>query len=162
MGFYQFQKTQHIPASIETVWTFMASPKNLKQITPDYMGFDIISGNGDEPMYEGMILAYKVSPLLGIETTWVTEITHVRDLHYFVDEQRVGPYKLWHHQHLLQEHEGGTLMHDIVTYNPPFGILGKVANALFIRRKLNEIFDYRTKAVEEMFGNLPKKCLATR
>lgn len=152
MAFYQLKRTQKINASMEEVWDFISSPKNLKEITPDYMGFDITSEGLPEKMYQGMIISYKVSPLLGIKTNWVTEITHVRDLEYFVDEQRIGPYKIWHHQHFIEPIENGVLMRDIVTYQPPFGILGAMMNGIVIRKKLEEIFDYRTKAVEEKYG----------
>lgn len=152
MAHFQLKQSQKIPASMEEVWDFISSPKNLKEITPDYMGFDITSEGLPEKMYPGMIISYKVSPLFGIKTTWVTEITHVRDLEYFVDEQRIGPYRIWHHQHFIEPIEGGVLMKDIVTYEPPFGFLGRIANSIIIRKKLKEIFDYRTKAVEEKFG----------
>lgn len=155
MAYYQLKSTQKIPASMEEVWDFISSPKNLKEITPDYMGFDIISDDLPEKMYPGMIIGYKVSPLLGIKTTWVTEITHVRDMEYFVDEQRIGPYSIWHHQHFIEPIEGGVLMRDIVTYQPPFGFLGAIMNTLVIKKKLAEIFDYRTKAVEEKYGIFP-------
>ena len=151
MGFYQFKKTQEINASLEEVWKFISDPANLKKITPDYMGFDIISKDVPSEMYAGMIISYKVSPLFGIKTTWVTEITHLKENSYFVDEQRVGPYKIWHHQHMIQPMEKGTLVTDIVSYQPPLGLLGSVANTLIIKGKLNEIFDYRTKALDEIF-----------
>ena len=151
MGFYQFKKTQEINASLEEVWKFISDPANLKKITPDYVGFDIISNDVPSEMYAGMIISYKVSPLFGIKTTWVTEITHLKENSYFVDEQRVGPYKIWHHQHMIQPMEKGTLMTDIVSYQPPLGLLGSVANTLIIKGKLNEIFDYRTKALDEIF-----------
>lgn len=152
MAFYQFQRTQKIKASIDEVWDFISSPANLKEITPDYMGFDITSKETPDKMYQGLIISYKVSPLLGIKTTWVTEISQVKDKEYFVDEQRVGPYKLWHHQHIIAPINGGVLMKDIVSYVPPFGFLGVIANKLIIRNKLNEIFNFRTKAIEKRFG----------
>ena len=152
MAFYQFTATQKIPASVEQVWDFISSPKNLKEITPAYMGFEITGANLPEKMYPGMIISYKVSPLLGIKMTWVTEITHVENHRYFVDEQRMGPYAMWHHQHKVETIEGGVLMTDIVSYQPPLGFLGVIANALFIRGKLKEIFDFRTVAVDKMFG----------
>lgn len=151
MGFYQFKRTQMINRPVGLVWDFISNPANLKLITPDYMGFDIIGDELPTEMYEGMIISYKVSPLLGIKTTWVTEITHVREHSYFVDEQRVGPYKLWHHQHILEEKPDGTLMTDIVSYQPPMGFLGNIANGLIIKGKLNEIFEYRTKILTEIF-----------
>jgi ligand-binding SRPBCC domain-containing protein len=136
---------------VDELWDFISSPKNLKVITPDYMGFEVTSKGLPDKMYEGMIITYKVSPILGIKTTWVTEITHVKDKHYFVDEQRVGPYNIWHHQHFLEETTKGTLMKDIISYKPPYGILGNVANSLIIKRKLKEIFDYRTKVLNKLF-----------
>lgn len=153
MGFYQFKREQYLNASIPEMWDFISSPKNLKLITPDYMGFDIVSGGLPDKMYKGMIISYKVSPLLGIKTTWVTEITHIVDQQYFVDEQRVGPYKIWHHQHFLEATSEGVLMKDIVSYQPPFGILGAIANQLIIKNKLEEIFNYRTKVLNELFKN---------
>ncbi|WP_417592002.1 SRPBCC family protein [Owenweeksia hongkongensis] len=151
MGFFQLRTEQQVNASLEEVWDFISSPKNLKEITPDHMGFEITnqaSGN----MYPGMIISYKVSPLLGIKMNWVTEITHVKDMEYFVDEQRIGPYTMWHHEHHLEENEHGVLMKDIVTYQPPFGKLGNLANSLFIKKQLKEIFDYREEAVNRYFG----------
>lgn len=151
MAFYQFKAQQLIKSDINQVWDFISTPANLKKITPPYMGFDITSGELPEKMYQGMIISYKVSPLFGLKTDWVTEITHVRNLSYFVDEQRIGPYKLWHHQHILKETAEGILMNDIVTYSPPLGFLGALANGLIIRKKLNEIFEFRYKAVDQYF-----------
>jgi ligand-binding SRPBCC domain-containing protein len=153
MGVYQFKREQFFKRKKEELWDFICDPKNLQKITPDDMGFDITSKDLPEDMYAGMIISYKVSPLLGIKTTWVTEITQVRDGEYFIDEQRVGPYTMWHHQHLLEEKGGGVLMTDIITYQPPFGILGSIANSLFIRKKLEGIFEYRFKVLEEVFGS---------
>ena len=151
MGVYTLKASQKIPASKEEVWDFISSPKNLKEITPDYMGFEIQT-ELPEKMYPGMMIQYKVSPILGIKMTWVTEITHVEHEKFFVDEQRVGPYSMWHHQHHIQEIPGGILMEDIIDYQPPMGLLGDIANSLFIARQLDEIFTYRKKAVEKRFG----------
>ena len=154
MGFYQLHKTQKIPATIDQVWDFISSPANLKKITPEYMGFNITSKLLSEKMYPGMIISYKVSPVLGIKMTWVTEITQVKEKEYFVDEQRVGPYSIWHHEHKIEPIEGGVLMTDIVSYQPPFGFLGSIANSILIKKQLKEIFDYRVEAVEKMFGKM--------
>lgn len=151
MGFFQICTDQQVYASLDEVWDFISSPKNLQKITPDYMGFNITSGK-TKSMYPGMIISYKVSPMLGIKMTWVTEITHIKDKEYFVDEQRIGPYKVWHHEHHLRENKEGVMMTDIVTYQPPMGFLGNIANSLFIKKQLKEIFDYRRKAVDEYFG----------
>lgn len=152
MGFYQVKKEQKVNASIDEVWDFISSPGNLKEITPSYMGFDIISNNGSEKMYPGMIISYHVKPVFGIKTLWVTEITQVKEKEFFVDEQRIGPYAIWHHQHHISPIENGVLMRDIVSYKPPFGFLGSIANGILIKSKLEEIFDYRTMAVDKKFG----------
>ena len=149
---YQFKTKQLLRSDLETVWDFVSSPRNLKKITPPYMGFDITSKDLPLKMYPGMIISYKVSPLLSIPTTWVTEITQVEKYKFFIDEQRVGPYTMWHHQHFLEETKDGILMTDIVTYKPPFGILGSIANSLFIKKKLKSIFDYRFVALEKIFN----------
>ena len=154
MAYYQLIENQKIPASMEEVWDFISSPANLKDITPKYMGFDITTKNLPEKMYPGMVIGYKVSPVLGIKMTWLTEITHVDHMHRFVDEQRIGPYRIWHHQHSIRPIEGGVEMQDIVTYEPPFGFLGAIANHLFIKKQLKEIFDYRFQAVEARFGKM--------
>ncbi|UKN03116.1 SRPBCC family protein [Paracrocinitomix mangrovi] len=156
MAVYQIIREQKIPSSLEKVWDFIATPNNLQKITPDSMGFQITSKNLPQKMYPGMIISYKVKPLAGIKTTWVTEITHVQDLSFFVDEQRVGPYKMWHHEHHLEQTEKGVLMRDIITYEPPLKFLGSIANVIIIKRKLNQIFNYRHKAIEEMFGKYPE------
>jgi ligand-binding SRPBCC domain-containing protein len=155
MAFYQLKRTQVLPASLDEVWTFIAAPRNLQRITPDYMGFDITSSDLPEQMYTGMIISYKVSPLLGIAMDWVTEITHLKEKAYFVDEQRIGPYNVWHHEHHIKPVDQGVEMHDIVTYQPPFGMLGALVHPLIIRKKLNEIFAYRWKALEDEFGKIP-------
>lgn len=151
MAFYQFYKTQIINGSIGEVWDFISSPKNLKEITPDYMGFEIISKNLSEKMYPGMIISYMVKPVLGIKMLWVTEITHVEELRYFVDEQRIGPYSMWHHQHFIEPADQGVLMTDIVSYSPPFGFLGALANTIFIGNQLDNIFNYRENKLEKLF-----------
>lgn len=140
---------------MDDVWDFISNPNNLKEITPPSLDFQVVSGGDESRMYAGMIITYVVKPVLGIPVKWITEITHVRDKEYFVDEQRLGPYKLWHHQHKIQPIENGVLMTDIVTYIPRFYFLGRIANRLFIKRKLREIFQYRTVAVEKRFGIFP-------
>ncbi|MDI9355647.1 MAG: SRPBCC family protein [Chitinophagaceae bacterium] len=152
MAFYQLITRQKLPVSIQKVWGFISSPYNLKEITPKHMGFVVTSNSGNEKMYPGMIITYTVSPLLGIKLSWMTEITQVKENEYFIDEQRIGPYSLWHHEHKIEPIDGGTLMTDIITYQPPLGFLGAVANSLFIKKQLGEIFDYRKTALEKRFG----------
>ena len=152
MAVYQLYETQKIPASLDQVWDFIKSPKNLKEITPDYMGFEITSKYNSDVMYEGMIISYKVSPLLGIKMTWVTEITKVKDKQFFIDEQRIGPYKMWHHEHRLKLIDGGVEMTDLISYALPMGPLGDIAHKIFVKRQLDGIFDYRKEVVEKKFG----------
>jgi len=154
MGFYQLHKKQIIPKTIDIVWNFISSPHNLKIITPPEMGFDIKSENLPNNIYAGMIIEYTVRPLLGIPTTWVTEISQLVERKYFIDEQRVGPYKFWHHQHLIEPHSNGVLMTDIVSYKPPLGFIGSLANGLVISKKLEDIFEYRRVALEKLFGKV--------
>ena len=151
MAFYQLHKTQLVNGSIEDVWDFISSPGNLKRITPDYMGFEINSKDMPGKMYPGLIISYTVKPLLGIKMIWVTEITHVEDMKYFVDEQRVGPYSMWHHEHFIEPSGDGVLMTDIVSYSPPFGFLGALANRIFIGKQLESIFRYRENKLKELF-----------
>lgn len=153
MAFYQLIKKQRLYGSLEDIWNFIASPGNLQEITPQNMGFKITSNNGAEKMYPGMIITYKVSPLFGIKLNWVTEITNVKEYEYFVDEQRIGPYTFWHHQHKIEPADGSVLMTDIVSYQPPFGFIGAFANSLVIQNRLRQIFNYRSIALENRFGN---------
>ena len=143
---------QVIPRDLEEVWHFFSRPENLNDMTPDDMDFNIITDIQGVEMYEGMIIQYKVSPMLGIKLNWVTEITHVRDRQYFIDEQRFGPYALWHHQHHFELVDGGVKMTDILNYKVPFGIIGDIANAAFVENRIEEIFQYRNKAVERIFN----------
>ena len=151
MKIYQLSATQKLPISKEEAWTFLSDPKNLKVITPDYMSFNILSG-ADRPMFAGQIIQYIVTPILGIKTKWVTEITQVVENEYFVDEQRFGPYALWHHKHFIKEIDGGVLMEDLIDYKIPMGILGQMVHPILVKPKLKEIFDYRTKKLEALFG----------
>jgi ligand-binding SRPBCC domain-containing protein len=152
-SFHQLKISQKMPISIDLAWDFFSSPANLAKITPHQMGFIITSDfeNGQK-MYPGQIITYKVSPMLGIKLNWMTEITHVVENQYFVDEQRFGPYAMWHHQHHFKVISGGVEMTDIVDYVLPFGVLGTIADALFVKKQLKTIFDYRLKAVEDLFG----------
>lgn len=151
MKIYTLHKKQNLPISIQEAWDFLSDPKNLTTISPDYMEFRIVSG-ADRPMFAGQIIQYIVTPVLGIKTKWVTEITHVIDKHYFVDEQRFGPYALWHHKHFIKEIVGGVEMEDIIDYKVPFGFLGQLVQPILVKPKLEEIFNYRRKKLEEIFG----------
>ena len=151
MKIYTLHSKQNLPISLEEAWEFLSNPKNLKTITPPYMGFKTLSGD-DREMFAGQIIQYIVTPILGIPMKWVTEITHVQDKKYFVDEQRFGPYALWHHKHFLKEIPGGVEMEDIVDYKVPMGILGQLVQPFLVAPKLKEIFDFRTKKLIELFG----------
>lgn len=149
---YSIKAVQIIPISIETAWDFFSSPANLVEITPANMGFNIISKHHGEKMYAGQIIEYTVKPVLGIPLYWMTEITHVSDKKYFVDEQRYGPYNMWHHQHHFKVVEGGVEMTDIIHYKLPFWLLGDIANSLFVKKQLQYIFDFRYKVVAQRFN----------
>lgn len=148
---YQLKRVQFIKTDVESAWDFFSSPANLKIITPPYLGFEI-KGALPAKMYPGLFINYKVSPLLGIKLNWTTEITHVDYLKFFVDEQRVGPYTIWHHEHHFVVKDGGVEMTDIVSYKLPLGLLGKLVHPFLVAPKLNEIFAFRFKKVDELFA----------
>ncbi|MGB0393157.1 MAG: SRPBCC family protein [Flavobacteriaceae bacterium] len=151
MKLYRLHTIQDLPISKDQAWDFLSDPKNLKIITPDYMGFNILSG-ADRKMFPGQIIQYIVTPVAGIPTKWVTEITHVKEGDYFVDEQRFGPYALWHHKHFIESISGGVRMEDIVDYKLPFGVLGQLVHPILVKPKLKEIFEYRKQKLIELFG----------
>ena len=151
MKIYRLETIQNLPISKSHAWDFLSNPKNLRRITPDYMGFKIINGVTDK-MYAGQIIQYIVTPVMGIPTKWVTEITHVDYGNYFVDEQRFGPYSLWHHKHFIKAIKNGVEMKDIIDYKIPLGIIGRIAQPILVAPKLKEIFEYRKNALIELFG----------
>ena len=154
MALYQIISEQYLRASTDGAWAFLSDPRNLQRITPEHMKFDILSG-AEKAMFPGQIIRYKVSPFPGVRTSWVTEITHVREGEYFVDEQRFGPYRFWLHKHFITPVEGGVLMRDVVDYMLPLGPLGSLAHGVLIRKQLLDIFRYREAALEKRFGSLP-------
>lgn len=148
---YTFETKQQIPLSLNEAWDFFSNPNQLPEITPSWMGFDV-KDVPPQKMYPGMILTYQLKPLYGIKLNWVTEITHVSAPHYFVDEQRFGPYRFWHHQHHFKEANSGTEMKDIVHYALPFAIIGRTVHRLNVEKKLKTIFQYRKDKLNELFG----------
>ncbi len=149
-------RTLTLPISIHEAWAFFSNPRNLSLITPPSLGLEISSDIPDT-IYPGIIITYRVRPVPGIPVTWVTEITHMRKPFLFVDEQRYGPYRFWHHKHLFSEADGGVEVEDLVHYALPFGPLGNVLNRFFIERKLDAIFDFRRRYLTMKFGSLPGK-----
>lgn len=151
MSVHILNAAQKLPISIDEAWDFFSSPHNLKEITPPYMGFIIQSG-ADTKMYNGQLISYKVSPVLGIPLTWVTRIEDVNSPFSFVDTQLKGPYQLWRHKHTFMPIAGGVLMTDHIEYQLPLGFLGDIAHLIFVRRQLEGIFSYRKQVLEERFG----------
>lgn len=156
MRLYQLHAKQLLPISKKEAWQFLSNPKNLKTITPPHMGFHILSG-ADKPMHAGQIIQYMVKPFPLMSTKWVTEITHVVQDEYFVDEQRFGPYSLWHHKHFLKEVDQGVLMEDIIDYKLPFGVFGTLMHPMVVKPQLKKIFEYRKIKLEKLFGSIPGK-----
>lgn len=154
MAIYHLFFEQKIPQSLDTVWDFISDPHNLKLITPPDMAMEILSKDLPERIHPGLIISYSIKPLLGMKMLWLTEIKHLKEKEYFVDEQRAGPYKLWHHLHKLTPFEDHVLMSDVVTYRPPFGFVGNIANSVFIRNKLKYIFEYRRDILGKKFGKV--------
>ena len=153
MRLYQLRAIQFLPITQQEAWEFLSTPQNLKVITPDHMGFEVLSG-ADKSMFPGQIIQYNVFPFPGIKTRWVTEITHVKEGEYFVDEQRFGPYALWHHKHFIKSIEGGVEMQDIIDYKLPFGFLGRLMHPFLVKKQLKKIFGYREHKLKELFGTL--------
>ncbi|MGX1930451.1 SRPBCC family protein [Flagellimonas sp. 2504JD4-2] len=153
MRLYQLYAVQTLPISKVKAWEFLKNPRNLKEITPAHMGFHILS-DIDRPMFPGQIIQYKVNPFPGVGTKWVTEITHMAEGSYFVDEQRFGPYALWHHKHFLKEVPEGVQMEDIIDFKLPFGILGRLTYPILVKRQLQKIFKYREQKLTEFFGKI--------
>jgi ligand-binding SRPBCC domain-containing protein len=148
---HQLKSVQRLPITLDEAWDFFSSPKNLKVMTPEELNLVPTSELPDR-MYPGQFIEYKVKPVLGIPMTWVTEITHVKDREFFVDEQRVGPYKIWHHQHHFREIDGGVEMTDIIDYLLPLGPIGVITEWLFVGGKIKEIFEFRHKKLVELYG----------
>jgi len=153
MSVYSFQKTQYLPITVNESWDFFSNPNNLKKITPPSLGLEIKSEISDE-IYEGMIINYDVSLTPFYKTTWTTEITNVSKPHRFVDEQRIGPYRFWHHQHFFKEIDDGVLIEDLVHYSIPYGYIGRLLNHFYIAGNLDHIFGYRFDVLNKIF---PKK-----
>ncbi|MGB1042299.1 MAG: SRPBCC family protein [Tenacibaculum sp.] len=151
-GIYTLETQQELKVSLAHAWDFFSSPENLQKITPSHMGFQITS-EVDKKAYAGQIITYKVGILPGVKSSWVTEITQVKEQEFFIDEQRFGPYNMWHHEHWFEQlPNGNTLMKDKISYKIPFGILGHIAQALFIKRQLKGIFEHRFTTLESLFN----------
>ncbi|TRZ98560.1 MAG: hypothetical protein D4R80_04740 [Deltaproteobacteria bacterium] len=148
---YVLKEVQRLPISLPEAWRFFSDPRNLPRITPPSLGLEVTS---DLPgkMYPGMVITYRVRPIPGVRVGWVTEITHVLEPSLFVDEQRFGPYRFWHHQHHFREIEGGVEMEDIVHYALPLGTIGRVFGGPLVRRRLAEIFAFRRRFLVREFG----------
>jgi len=148
MKLNRIYRKQLIKSDINNVWKYFSSPVNLPEITPGWLNFKIISGV-PEKMYEGLVIEYRVSPFLNMKVKWITEITYVKEPYFFVDEQRFGPYRFWHHKHFFEEtNDGNVLMTDEVHYIAPLNFL----TGAVISKKLNDIFDYRYNKIEENFN----------
>lgn len=150
MRIHQFEARQVVPIPLHAAWAFFSDPRNLPRITPPWLGFEVTSPLPAE-MYAGLIITYRVRPLFGVALAWVTEITHLREPHFFVDEQRFGPYRFWHHQHHFREAEGGTEIHDLVHYALPVAPLAPAVNRWMVSPRVAEIFRFRRAVLAERF-----------
>ncbi|HAF28713.1 MAG TPA: hypothetical protein DCG75_06655 [Bacteroidales bacterium] len=150
---YQLKITQNIPISLIEAWDFFSQPDNLGKITPQYMNFNILSRSDAGEMYPGMIITYRLSPLFNFTVKWATEITQIKEHRYFIDNQIQGPYKIWHHEHHFKKINNGTEMRDILFYDVPLGFIGQILHKIFIRKRVQEIFDFRETKIKELFGS---------
>ncbi|MDD4971222.1 MAG: SRPBCC family protein [Paludibacter sp.] len=148
---HKLKQEQFLPITLDEAWHFFATPRNLNEVTPDNMVFEIISQLPDT-MYEGLLILYRLKPMLNIPIEWCTEITHIKEKEYFVDEQRKGPYKIWHHEHHFREVKGGVMMTDLLQYDIGKWFIGWLAGEIFVHNKVKAIFEYRIKALDIMFN----------
>ena len=151
MKVYQLHKKQLLKTTLEDAWSFFSTPKNLNDITPSDMNFKILGGHA-EPMFAGQIIRYKINPIANFPMSWITEITHCVPEKYFIDEQRFGPFKLWHHMHRFTETEEGVLMEDILHYSLPLGWAGRLVAGSFVEKKVKNIFEHRFEKLENLFN----------
>ena len=147
---HRLERTLVLPIGLDEAWSFFSDPRNLARITPPDLGFRVTS-ELPERMYEGLFISYQIAPLFGVPMRWLTEITHIEEGVMFVDEQRMGPYRLWHHEHWFRSVPGGVEMRDVLHYAMPFGALGEAAHALLVGRQVRGIFDYRERVLERRF-----------
>lgn len=150
---YKLQTKQQLPISLEEAWTFFSDPGKLPELSPSWMHFRV-TDLPDGDMYPGLIATYSLKPLLGIRLNWVTEITHIKEHEFFIDEQRFGPYRFWHHEHRFKEISNGVEIIDTVHYTLPMGVLGRIAHKLNVEKKLHEVFIFRYKTLENLFGSI--------
>jgi ligand-binding SRPBCC domain-containing protein len=157
MKVYKFKREMVIPVAIDKAWEFFSDPRNLKLITPPEMDFIVLTKYLPRDIYSGLNIEYSVTPIFGIKSRWITEIVDVKEPHSFTDIQKKGPYSMWRHRHSFSETEDGTFMTDEIEYVVPFSFLGIIANTLVVRRKLNSIFNFRTRIISELFSpdNVP-------
>jgi ligand-binding SRPBCC domain-containing protein len=152
-GIHTLIVKQKLPVDLETAWDFFSGPANLARITPEHMGFRITSAPGSDKMFIGQIITYAVSPFQGISSNWVTEITHIEEKKYFIDEQRFGPYSMWHHEHWFEPIPGGIEMTDRISYKLPLGFVGRLVEKWVVRKQLRKIFSFRHQKLVTFFGS---------
>lgn len=150
---HRLEARQFLPIPKEKAWEFISNPANLQLITPPEMKFNILAG-ADKPLYAGQIIHYRVSPLPFYRTSWTTEITQVQPGEYFIDNQLRGPYSLWHHKHFIYEATNGVLMEDVIDYQLPLGLIGRLLNRLFVQKQLRAIFNFRKESLQQRYGTL--------
>ncbi len=153
MKIYVLERRLEIPVNLKEAWDFFSNPSNLRDITPPGLRFKMTS-QAPERIYPGLILTYTVSPFFGLPVNWVTEITHVNEPQFFIDEQRLGPYKLWHHEHTFKETGKGVEVRDVVHYALPLGPLGNIVHELVVKKQLREIFNYRSEYMTRKYGTV--------
>ena len=147
----KLKQEQFLPITLDEAWQFFATPRNLNEVTPDDMVFEIVS-DLPESMYAGLLINYRLKPMFNIPVDWCTEITHIKEKEYFVDEQRKGPYRIWHHEHHFEVVEGGVLMTDLLHYDIGKSIFGWIAGKLFVDKKVKAIFEYRHNKLQTLFN----------
>jgi ligand-binding SRPBCC domain-containing protein len=161
MAIHTIQRTQIVRSPLRDCWLFFSNPQNLARLTPPALDFQVLSDVPEE-IYPGLMIQYRVRPLFGLPLIWLTEISHVEPERSFVDEQRLGPYRLWHHEHHFRGlDEYHTEMRDRVHYILPFAPFSEFMHPWLVKPKLEQIFDYRERETQQIFNASPKGAIAS-
>lgn len=154
MRLYRILSRQQLPTTLEQAWDFCSTPRNLPAITPEWLHFTVTSDVPDR-MYPGLAMTYSITPVPFWRVEWLTVITAIDEGRNFVDEQRTGPYRLWHHEHRFEPVDGGVEMRDVVHYALPLDPLSRPLHDYLVRRQLQDVFEYRFRSLARLFGPDP-------
>jgi ligand-binding SRPBCC domain-containing protein len=156
---YQLKTSQTVQLRRDQAFAFFQDPRNLSEITPDWLHFRMLDYDAGAEVFEGAEYDYSMKWLPWLwRTRWRSRIIRYGPPETFTDTQLKGPYRSWEHLHLFEEIPKGTRMEDIVTYRLPFGLIGELVHRAIIRAQLEDIFSYRAIRISEWAsGNFIRK-----